>query len=263
MSLFDEGVKIIEKEFKIPVLGVVPFRPFNLGFEDSASLMGYRQNTSKAILKVGVVKLPHISNFTDFEPLVVDEEIALVFISNAHEMDSCDVVILPGSKRVVDDLTWLRLRGFEERLKNKETKLIAICGGYEMMFETLLDPDHVESEAGFTKGLGRLKGVVQFQKEKIVQKGEYNLFGVMVKGYEIHNGVTKKRAKSKRNFYGSFVHGLFESDALRLKIFRECNTHYKGYDFAQFKAAAIADFAGHIEKHIDMKKIITSIEAED
>ncbi len=259
MSLFDAGVEIIEKEFQIPVLGVVPFRPFNLGFEDSASLMGYTQNTSKILLKVGVVKLPYISNFTDFEPLVVDEEIELAFISSASEMDSCDVVVLPGSKRVVDDLAWLRLRGFEEKLRNKETKLIAICGGYEMMFETILDPYQIESETESTKGLGRLKGEVVFQKDKIVQKGEYNLFGVMAKGYEIHNGVTKKRAKSKRNFYGTFVHGLFESDALRLKIFCELNTHYKGYKFAQFKAKAIADFAEHIAQHIDMKKIISSL----
>ncbi len=259
MSLFDAGVKIIEEEFKIPVLGVVPFRPFNLGFEDSASLMGYTQNISKAILKVGVVKLPHISNFTDFEPLVVDEEIELAFVSSVSELDSCDVVILPGSKRVVDDLAWLRARGFAEKLSSKETQLIAICGGYEMMFETIIDPEQVESEQKSIHGFGRLKGEVTFQKEKIVQKGEYNLFGVMVKGYEIHNGITKKRAKSKRNFYGTFVHGLFEDDALRLKLFRELNANYKGYNFVAFKAEAIDDFAAHIAQHIDMKRVTDAL----
>ncbi len=259
MSLFDEGVKIIEKEFKIPVLGVVPFRPFNLGFEDSASLMGYTQNTSRAIIKVGVIKLPHISNFTDFEPLVVDEEIELSFVSNVSELDSCDVVVLPGSKRVVDDLQWLISRGFDRKLRSKKTKLIAICGGYEMMFEDILDPNHVESKSDSIKGFGRLKGVVKFQNEKIVQKGEYNLFGVMVKGYEIHNGITKKRAKAKKNFYGTFVHGIFESDELRLKIFSELNPAYKGYNFVKFKNQAIADFAEHIDRHIDMKKILSSL----
>ena len=260
MSLFDAGVTIIEKEFKIPVLGVVPFRPFNLGFEDSASLMGYTQDTSRAILKVGVIKLPHISNFTDFEPLVVDEEIDLAFISSVSEMSSCDVVIIPGSKRVVDDLAWLLLGGFEEKLRSKESKVIAICGGYEMMFEKILDPLHIESDQESIKGFGRLKGVVEFQAEKIVKKGEYNLFGMMAKGYEIHNGITKKRAKSKKNFYGTFVHGLFESDALRLKIFRELHPEYKGYNFTQFKAEAIAGFAAHIEQHIDMKKIRDSLD---
>ena len=260
MSLFDAGVSIIEEKFHIPVLGVVPFRPFNLGFEDSASLMGYTQETSRAIIKVGVIKLPHISNFTDFEPLVVDEEIELAFLSNVSEMSSCDVVIVPGSKRVVEDLAWLRLRGFEEKLRSKKSKVIAICGGYEMMFEQILDPLHIESEKESIKGFGRLKGVVKFQAEKIVQKGEYNLFGVMAKGYEIHNGTTKKRAKSKKNFYGTFVHGLFESDALRLKIFRELHPEYTGYNFTKFKAEAIADFAEHIEKHIDMKQIRDSLD---
>ena len=255
MSLFDEGVNIIEKEFKIPVLGVVPYKPFNLGFEDSASLMNYSQNTTNAIITVGVIKLPHISNFTDFEPLVVDAEIDLRFITNVSESESCDLLVIPGSKRVIDDLAWLRERGFEERLSSKKTKIVAICGGYEMMFENILDPDGVESQEPVTQGFGRFKGEVLFQKEKIVKKGCYNLFGAMCKGYEIHNGTTKKRAKEKKNIYGTFVHGLFDNDALRLGLFEEINSEYKGYNFKNYKADAIAEFTKHIETHIDMKQV--------
>ena len=259
MTLFDEGVKIIEKEFKIPILGVVPFKPFNLGFEDSESLMGYTQNTSKSIIRVGVIKLPHISNFTDYEPLVVDDEIELRFISSISEASSCDLLILPGSKRVVDDLLWLRERGFEKVLADKETKVVAVCGGYEMMFETILDPLQIESQEKEVKGFGRLKGEVTFQKDKIVQKGSYNLFGIMVDGYEIHNGLTIKRAKEKKNFYGTFIHALFDNDALRNKIFKELNASYKGYNFKEFKHRAIAEFAQHIDSHIDMKKITSAL----
>ncbi len=259
MRLFDEGVKIIEKDFKIPVLGVVPYRAFNLGFEDSASLMGYTQNTTNAILKVGVIKLPFISNFTDFEPLVVDEEIELSFITNVSELESCALVIIPGSKRVIDDLKWLRERGFSDKLKDKERKVFAICGGYEMMFERILDPLSIESEHVEVEGFGRFKGEVIFQKEKIVQKGSYNLFGVMGDGYEIHNGTTKKRAKKKKNIYGTFIHGIFESDALRYKIFNELNANYKGYNFDTFKTDAIADFAEHINSHIDMKRVMKAL----
>ena len=259
MSLFDEGVKIIEKEFKIPVLGVVPFKPFNLGFEDSESIMNYTQNTNKSIIRVGVIKFPHISNFTDFEPLVVDSEIELSFIANVSEAKNCDLLILPGSKRVVDDLAWLLQRGFRDILTSKESSLVAICGGYEMMFERLLDPLNVESEHTEVAGLARLKGDVHFQGEKIVQKGSYNLFGVMVDGYEIHNGTTKKRAKKKKNFYGTFVHGLFDSDELRYKIFSELNPNYRGYNFTKFKANAIKEFASHIEKNINIDKIEKSL----
>jgi len=260
MRLFDEGVSIIEQRFGIPVLGVVPFRPFNLGFEDSASLMGYSQDLSRASIKVGVVKLPHISNFTDFEPLVVDDEIELSFITTPTEALSCDMLILPGSKRVVDDLAWLRERGFEEVLGDKKRLIVAICGGYEMLFERLLDDAAVESQVCETKGLGRFKGNVVFQKEKIVQKGCYKLFGIMCKGYEIHNGTTKKRSKKKKNLYGTFVHGIFENDALREHFFKKINPDYQGYNFKEYKKSAIADFARHIEHHLDMEKIYKEIQ---
>ncbi|MEA3370184.1 MAG: cobyric acid synthase [Campylobacterota bacterium] len=259
MTLFDEGVKIIEKEFKIPVLGVVPFRPFNLGFEDSESIMNYVQDTSNAVIKVGVIKLPHISNFTDFEPLVADSEIELSFISNAGDAKNCDMVVVPGSKRVVDDLGWLRQRGFEEILKDKERNIVAICGGYEMMFERLLDEKGVESDEKELRGFGRFKGDVIFKKKKIVKKGSYNLFGIMVNGYEIHNGTAKKRAKQNAKLYGTFIHGLFDNDILRYHIFSQINSKYVGFNFKEYKAKSIAEFATHIEKHIDMDRTVEGL----
>jgi len=259
LTLFDKGIKIIEEEFKIPVLGVVPFRPFNLGFEDSQSIMNYTQESSKAIIKVGVIKLPHISNFTDFEPLVVDDEVELLFISSVTEALQCDIVVIPGTKRVIDDLEWLRERDFEKLFQDKTKKIVAICGGYEMMFEQILDPFNIESQHKKVKGFGRFKGDVVFQKEKIVQKGCYNLFGTMVKGYEIHNGTTKKRAKSKKNLYGTFVHGLFDNDRLRYRFFSEIDSRYKGYDFQKYKAEAIESFAKHIERYVDIDNIEKSL----
>jgi len=259
MSLFDEGVTIIEEQFKIPVLGVVPLKAFNLGFEDSQSLMGYSQDTSNSIVKVGVIKLPHISNFTDFEPLVVDAEIELRFISSSSEMDSCDLLILPGSKRVIDDLEWLKERGFEKKIRSKKSKVVAICGGYEMMFEKILDEQGIESEHKEVSGFGRLKGSVTFAKEKVVKKGEYNLFGIMCEGYEIHNGLAKKRCKSAKNLYGTFIHGLFDNDILRSAIFKEINPDYKGYNFKKYKKDAIAAFASHINKHVNISHIVDAL----
>ena len=252
MSLFDKGRDIIEKEFGIKVLGVVPFRPFNLGFEDSQSIMNYTQNTSKSIIKVGVIKLPHISNFTDFEPLVVDDEIELSFISNAKDIATCDLVVIPGSKRVIDDLMWLKKNGFEEVLSSKKTKVVAICGGYEMMFENILDPLTVESRFTKVSGFGRIKGDVTFGEEKIVKKGTYRLFNCMVDGYEVHNGIAKKRVKKKKNLYATFIHGLFDNDEFRYDIFNEINPDYKGYNFKEFKDKSIKDFAEFISLHVDM-----------
>lgn len=202
-----------------------------------------------------MIKLPHISNFTDFEPLVADKEIELSFISNAGEAKNCDLIIVPGSKRVVDDLDWLCKRGFKDILQDKKRHIVAICGGYEMMFERLLDSKNIESDKEEVKGFGRFKGDVIFKKEKIVKKGSYNLFGIMVKGYEIHNGTTKKRAKQKDKIYGTFVHGLFDSDEFREKLFFEINPNYKGYNYSKYKTTAIQEFTQHIEKNVNMDKI--------
>jgi len=256
LRLFDKGVTIIEKEFGIKVLGVVPYLPFNLGFEDAASLMGYKQDISKAIIKVAVIKLPHISNFTDFEPLVADSEIELNFITTPSEAEHYDLLILPGSKRVFDDLLWLREQGFKKILQDTNKKLFAICGGYEMMFERLIDKSGVESQKESLNGFSRLKGEVVFQTNKVLTKGCYNLFGTMCSGYEIHYGRTKKRAKKAKNFYGTFIHGIFECDGLREKIFKEINPQYQGYNFKNYKQKAIADFAKHIQEHIELDYIL-------
>ncbi|MCD6190407.1 MAG: cobyric acid synthase [Sulfurimonas sp.] len=259
MTLFDEGVKIIEERFKIPVLGVVPFKPFNLGFEDSESIMNYIQDTTQSIIKVGVIKLPHISNFTDFEPLVADREIELSFISNAGDARNCDFVIVPGSKRVIDDLKWLHKRGFEAVLQDKKKNIVAICGGYEMMFERLLDPKQIESDLKEIKGFARFKGDIVFQKEKIVKKGTYNISDIMVDGYEIHNGTAKKRYKESGNLFGTFIHGLFDNDAIRNKIFSKIDAKYRGYNFKKYKKSAIKEFTNHIDRHVNMNDILKAL----
>ena len=221
--------------------------------------MNYVQNSSKAVIKVGIIKLPHISNFTDFEPLVADKEIELSFISNASDISTCHIVVIPGSKRVVDDLAWLKKRGFAKILSSKKSRVMAICGGYEMMFEKILDPWHVESDKEEVEGFGRFRGSVVFNKEKVVKKGCYNLFDTMVDGYEIHNGSAKKLCKKRKNIYGTFVHGLFDSDEIRYKIFSEINPKYRGYNFKKYKAKSIKNFALHIEKHVDIDYILKAL----
>ena len=260
MNLFDNGIKIIEDKFGIKVLGVIPFKPFNLGFEDSASIMNYTQDTTKAIIKVGVIKLPHISNFTDFEPLIVDDEIELEFITTPSQASSCDVVILAGSKLVIDDLNWLRQKGFERVLCDTTKTIVAICGGYEMMFEEIVDEFGIESNTKTTKGFSRFNAKVVFQKQKIVKKGTYKIFGCIVDGYEIHNGLAKKRSQKKQNLYATFVHGLFDSDEFRDKLFKSINKNYKGYNFKKFKTNAIKKFASHIDNHIDIPYIIKALD---
>jgi adenosylcobyric acid synthase len=127
------------------------------------------------------------------------------------------------------------------------------------LFENILDPQRIESQTKSIQGFARFKGDIIFQKEKIVQKGTYNLFGIMVNGYEIHNGIAKKRAQNKKKLYGTFVHGLFDNDALRHKLFTQINPNYKGYNFQKFKKKATKIFATHIENHINMNLILKAI----
>jgi adenosylcobyric acid synthase len=261
-SLFDDGVQIIEERFGIPVLGVLDYEPFNLAFEDSASLLNYSQDISHAIIKVGVIHLPHMSNYNDIEPLIADREIDLRFITSPSEAQSCDLLILPGTKRVVEDLAWLRERGFEPLLLEKKRFIVAICGGYEMLHENILDSWHVESDIEQVKGLGRLKGDVVFQKEKIVKKGEYRLFDTMAKGYEIHNGVTKKRAVRKKKLYGTFIHGIFEDDAFREALFSQIDSGYEGYSFEHYKESAIEKFTSFVAKNVAIDTIIEKLKED-
>ena len=128
-----------------------------------------------------------------------------------------------------------------------------------MMFEKILDEESIESEFKEIDGFGRLKGAVTFTKDKIVKKGSYNIFGLMVDGYEIHNGITKKRCKSAKNLYGTFIHGLFDNDSMRAYIFKEINPDYQGYNFKEYKKNAIAEFADHIDKNINMPLIIDAL----
>jgi adenosylcobyric acid synthase len=260
ITLFDEGREIIEERFGIPVLGVVPWKPLNLGFEDSQSLEQYVQSSRHGAIRAGVIRLPHISNYTDFEPLVADDEVHLGFIHSAAAVAECDVVILPGTKRTVEDLRWLREHGFETALEHYDGRIVAICGGYEMLFEKIRDPEGIEAEAGCAEsGLGRFAGEVLFEAEKRVAKGRYELFGCDVEGYEIHHGAGVPLWLETEKLYGTFVHGLFDSDAFRRKLFGSVNPAYKGYDFAAYKAETIAAFAAHVEEAVDMERLIRAL----
>ena len=259
-TLFDEGITIIEERFKLKVLGVLPYRPFNLGFEDAQSLMNYQQDTTQAIITVGVIKLPHISNFTDFEPLVADKEILLEFVSTPAALEQCDLIIIPGSKRVIHDLTWLREHSFESILQDKKRHILGICGGYEMMFDALEDAFGIEEDAGTSVlGLGHFNGTLSFKKEKKLQKGNYRLFGCEVNGYEIHHGSAPHLFMHQEHIYGTFVHGLLDSDCFRQKIFTAINPHYQGFEFESYKAKAIDGFAQHVDKHVDLDYILKAL----
>ena len=273
ITLFDKGVEIIEKEFGLKVLGIIPYKPLNLGFEDSQSLMNYTQNRPwrsqsdvsleyrpQTKINVAVIKFPHISNFTDFEPLINDEEVLVSFIDSFSHLHNFDLIILPGSKRTMADLKWLKEMGFEEAVRAYEGKVLGICGGYEMMFHSLLDEPGVEEEPlRKERGLGYIEGTLCFNEHKTLAKGRYEQFGLELHGYEIHHGQASAPYFHYKNIYGTFIHGLFDNDNFRYFLFSDISTAYKGYNFTDFKANKIASYCAFINDNLSLKAIIREI----
>jgi len=259
-TLFNKGKKIIEKEFGLKVLGLIPYNPFNLGFEDSQSIMNYTQYKPQAKINVAVIKLPHISNFTDFEPLINDEEILVSFIDSLSHLNSFDLLIIPGSKRTISDLRWLKILGIEKALENYQGRVLGICGGYEMMFETLFDEYGIE-EKPLTKesGLNYIQKTLTFKKEKNLTKGRYKQFDLELQGYEIHHGSAELSYFQKDNVYGSFIHGLFDNNSFRHLMFSQISSQYKGYNFKEFKASKIASYCSFINDNIDLEYILKEV----
>lgn len=260
-SLFDEGVRIIEEEFGLPVLGVLPYTPLNMGFEDSASLQNYIQKPHSKI-KVGVVLFPHMSNFNDFEPLVLDDEVEVVFITGALEQYDC--VILPGSKRVVEDLAWLKSLGLVDALKSYKGRIMGICGGYEMLFERLVDTAGIESDTGIYEGIGLIDGEIVFAADKVVKRSAFYYHDTLLEGYEIHYGQSQKYPEyfESATVFGSFLHGIFDNDTFREKIFSAIDTSYIGFHFENRRRSVLDAFIDTMEKEIDMQTIIDAIDTK-
>ncbi|MFA9373542.1 MAG: cobyric acid synthase [Poseidonibacter sp.] len=262
LTLFDEGVRIIEEDFKIPVLGVLPYIPFNLGFEDSASLKNFVQHPRNKKLDIAVISYPYMSNYNDIEPLIADDEVFVEFVDYNISLDKFDLVILPGSKLVIKDLKWLKDTGLFEQIKNFKKDICCICGGYEMMFETLNDKYALENnEALIEEGFAKIPSNIIFEKEKILKKQTYELFDCKIEGFEIHHGVCDKYPLSYEDdkFKGTFVHGIFDNDKFRNEYFKSINKNYIGYNFEEYKKNSVDTFVDTMRSRLDVQRIVDNV----
>lgn len=235
LNLLKPGLEMLENITKVPVLGVVPYLNVDIDDEDSLSERLFNSN-EHSIIDIAVIRLPRLSNFTDFNVFSLIKGVSLRYVSNVKELGEPDMVIIPGTKNTIEDLKWLRQSGLEVKIiRHAKTgkAVFGVCGGYQMLGEVINDPDNVEG-GGNIKGLGLLKTVTNFSKEKttvqssgIINKieGFYKkLSGIEVKGYEIHMGNTEiiegnsmNTLDSKLdgcvcdNVAGSYLHGIFDN----------------------------------------------------
>lgn len=211
----------------VPCAGVVPY--VNADIDDEDSLSRRLSNGMKKEIDIAVVRLPRISNFTDFAPFERYENVSLRYISSVRELGEPDLVMLPGTKSTISDLIWLRESGLEAAVKKLASRGIAripeSAGGFQMLGKTVSDPEGTEG-GGTLAGMGLLDMETVFLREKTRQQvsGRLDavegifagLCGREYSGYEIHMGksTAAETLVSRGNVYGSYVHGLFDADGI-------------------------------------------------
>lgn len=204
-TILDSGVDMIEELCQIPVVGVTPYMQIDIEDEDSLSEK-LEQKHGSGLVDIAVIRLPRISNFTDFQVLSAMPQTAVRYVTSAEELGNPDLVILPGTKNTIEDLLWMRQRGLETailKLAAKETPIFGICGGYQMLGMSLTDEQHLESGTGHeqVRGMELLPVNTVYEEEKTKTRvggafGETagifeGLSGKELEGYEIHMGRTQ------------------------------------------------------------------------
>lgn len=290
-SILDPGVEMLEQRGGIPVVGVVPYMHLQLEDEDSLSEKFDKKKVSA--INIGIIRLPHISNFTDFDVFEQVEEIGVHYITKTSEIMRMDMIIIPGSKNTISDMIWLKETGLESAIlqaSSTNKPVIGICGGYQMLGEKIYDPHCVE-QGGEIEGLGLLPVETILSEKKHTKQvsgciadptgmlGE--LKGLAYEGYEIHMGETKViRGKlyeftqdgsgyCQGNIWGSYVHGLFDNAEMVSGIV-DILAKNKGVDisldkimdYRQLKELEYDRLAATLRAHMDMELIYNMIGVE-
>ncbi len=256
-TILDPGIRMLEERADIPVVGVAPYLQIEVEDEDSLTERFDRTQTV-GLIDLAVIRLPRISNFTDFNPFEKMDGVSLRYVTSVSELKNPDMIFLPGTKNTMGDLKWLRQNGLEAAIQKaaaRGTVIFGVCGGYQMLGESLSDPEGVE-EGGSMKGIGLLPMDTVFAGEKTRTRvsGTFEnvegilagLSGTELEGYEIHMGISSLREDSVgaamtriadtnpaaggtqaayktdgvqcQNVYGTYVHSIFDRELVADRI---------------------------------------------
>lgn len=272
IELFKEGVKIIEDLCHVPVLGVVPyFTDIHIEEEDSVSLSQKSKVKSlNSKVNVAVVLLRHMSNFTDFDVLEQDARVHLFYTNNPADIDEAEIVILPGSKSTIDDLYHLRRNGMAEAIvkaHRRGTTVLGICGGYQMMGQSVEDPDGMEGDITNMPGLGLLPIHTTITKEKTTRQVTFEFNGQKCQGYEIHQGVsdTDEAILMAEHCIGTYIHGILDNapfvDYLLRPYTEKINTE-ETFDYHTYKEQQYDKLAALLRQYVDIPAVYRILEQE-
>lgn len=295
VDILKPGLKMLEDLTEKPVLGVLPLEKIDVDDEDSLSDR-LNQKTFTEGIDVAVIRLPHISNFTDFSVFELIDGVSLRYVTDKRELGNPDLILIPGTKNTMADMEWLIESGLEGKIirASKETRVIGICGGFQILGKELHDPDHVE-HGGDMRGLGLLDISTVFQGGKTRtrihgtirdERNLYHLQNRQLEGYEIHMGATtnlggaipmieledgRTDAYMTENgrIWGSYLHGIFDNeelvfglveDIMREKGIRPGENHLSVAEYKELQYNKLADL---IRDHLDMEKIYQILFQED
>lgn len=286
-AILEPGLRFIEQRCNIPVLGVVPWlQNLTLPAEDSLALpTDDNQLRPSDKLCVGVLRLPRIANFTDFDPLHWEPDLHLCYIDRPEQFAGLDLLVIPGSKATIADLNWLRQQGLEQAITAFRGTVLGICGGYQMLGAHLEDPDHVESTVAAAPALGLLPVHTMLHPEKITRLTAVHPASGAIRaipdwqqsigGYEIHAGTSSIVGDAEPfahqgtafdgavspdgRIIGTYLHGLFDDAPLREALL---NRLRRAKGLTERSAAVPPSdpydrLADHLAQHLDMPRLLT------
>ncbi|ACQ53069.1 cobyric acid synthase [Clostridium botulinum] len=290
VEILNPGLDMLEDIIHIPCLGVVPYTRLQLEDEDGAVEFNKK---AYAPIDIAVIKMPHISNFTDLDALKSEEDVSIRFITSKEEFKEPDLLVIPGSKNTIEDLLYLRKCGLEESIKeySKDGKIIGICGGYQVLGSKIKDPYKVETDLGEIEGLNLLDMETTFEKEKITTRVSAKLINEeienIVYGYEIHMGISEYSENvkplfkiydkngekvdyfdgainEKGNVMGTYIHGVFDGIVFREKIINELRVKKglkkkKSQVYEHMREKELDKLADIVRQSLDMEKIYSII----
>jgi len=290
IRLFTDGVRWIEQKTGKKVYGVLPwFDHFTIPSEDSVVIENQRPVRSQKITRpaIAIVRIPHISNFTDFNPLHSIDGLQVLFVEKPQDLSLFSAVILPGSKNTRFDLAWLKQTGWSDKLNvyaQQKGHILGICGGYQMLGTAVHDTEGLEGNPGSSEGLSLLPVETYLKAPKITTLTRFSWNGIQGYGYEIHMGQTKRSggiplfhvhernakrcddkdgcAVSNYRVLGTYIHGIFDSPGITRQWLAtiglgDVRVTQKGGPIDRAKDYDL--LCEHFEKHIDIDEMIRNL----